>query len=70
MKRFHGERLQRLILCMEAVLIILSLATGSSAKVGMACYWAIIAVYHLTEFLSYRRNDSGKDDDRIEWDAH
>ena len=70
MRGFQGERLQRLILCLEAVLIILSLATGSNAKVGMACYWAIIAVYHLTEFLSARRNNSGEDDDRIEWNAH
>ena len=52
-----SDQINRLILMAEAVLIILTLAVGGTALVGMICYWTVVAVYHLTEYLIMRRND-------------
>lgn len=68
MKGKHGNGLQCLILCIEAVLIIISLLIGENAKVGMVCYWTIIAVYHLTEFLIARRGKTADKDEADEQD--
>ena len=40
-----------LILAIEAVLIIIALASGRTALVSMACYWAVVALNHLTDFI-------------------
>ena len=56
----NSKQFNRLILMTEAILIIISLAVSGKAMVGMICYWAIVAVNHLTEFLIGRRED-GRD---------
>lgn len=61
--------MESLILMIEAVLIIITLATGGSAIIGMICYWAIVAINHLTDFIIRRieekeeKKDAGKQDD-------
>ena len=63
MKKWSNKSVQSLILTIEAALIILSLATTGKALVGMICYWSIVAVNHLTEFIILRLEDrDGKDD--------
>lgn len=55
-----NKQLQHIILMVEALLIILTLATGGKAVIGMICYWSIVAVNHLTDFLIGRREDGSK----------
>lgn len=64
MKKWSNKSVQNLILTIEAALIIMSLATTGKALVGMICYWSIVAVNHLTEFLLSRLEDrNGKCND-------
>ena len=50
-------------------LIIVALSTGSRTTVGMICYWSIVVLNHLTDFIirlieereERKDNDSGKD---------
>ena len=49
----------KIILMVEALLIILTLASGGKAVIGMICYWFLVAVNHLTEYLIGRRDDGG-----------
>ena len=63
MKKWSNKSVQSLILTIEAALIILSLVTTGKALVGMTCYWSIVAVNHLTEFIIHRLEDrDGKND--------
>lgn len=55
-----SKQMNRLILCIEAALIIGALAIGGQAVVGMICYWSIVAVYHLTDFLIGRKDDGDR----------
>ena len=57
-----AEQTNRLVLCIEAVLIILTLATGGKAITGMICYWSLVAFYHLTDFIytEWGKKDGGK----------
>ena len=65
----NRKTLQDLILAIEAALIIVALATGSRTTVGMICYWSIVALNHLTDFIirmieereDRKDNDRGKD---------
>ena len=54
------KQTDRLVLMIEAVLIVISLAVGGKAIIGMICYWVLVAVYHLSDFLMGRRWDGGK----------
>ena len=56
-----SKQFNRLVLMIEAVLIIITLATGGKAIVGMICYWTLVAVNHLFDFLNGRYEDDGKD---------
>ena len=53
------SQMNKLILLIEAVLIIITLATGGKAVIGMCCYWAVVAVYHLTDFI-FGKIEDGK----------
>ena len=60
--------LQSLILTIEAILIIITLAAGGNAVVGMICYWSVVAVNHLTDFIVRRieekeEKNAGKQND-------
>ena len=53
----NSNQFRHLILCIEAALIILSLAVGGKAVIGMICYWTVAALFHLTDFLTGRIED-------------
>lgn len=63
----NRKTLQSLILAIEAVVIITALATGARTTVGLICYWSIVALNHLTDFIirlieeREEKNDRGKD---------
>ena len=62
MGKLSSEQVNRLVLCIEAVLIIITIATGGKALVGMICYWSLVAFYHLTDFIfeKWGKNDGDK----------
>ena len=51
MKRLKLNTVRSFILMIEAVLIFVDLIIGGDFKIGMGCYWFLIAVYHLTDYL-------------------
>ena len=51
------KRFDKAALLAEAILIVLDLAIFGKAKVGMLCYWSIIALYHLTDLITGRKED-------------
>ena len=53
-RKLTSKEVNLLVLAIEAVLIIVTLATGGKAVVGMCCYWGLVAFYHLTDFLFER----------------
>ena len=53
------KRFDKLMLLIESVLIIIDLALYGKAKVGMLCYWSIVALYHLTDIILGRK-ENGK----------
>ena len=55
-----SKQMNRLFLMIEAVLIVISLATGGKAVIGMICYWSIVAVNNLTDYLIGRSEEDGK----------
>ena len=57
------DTFDRLILMLEAILIIVDLAISGNARVGMICYWAIVALYHLTDII---QDKEGPDEDKSE----
>ena len=57
MKDRIRKRPESMVLAIEALLVILSLAIERNALVGMICYWTIVAVYHLTDFLNTKPED-------------
>lgn len=59
MKKWSSKTVQSLVLAVEAALVILGLATTGKAAIGMACYWAVVAVDHLTDFIFHWREDQG-----------
>ena len=65
MKKLKRIPVQKLVLLIEAVLIIIGLFAGGDIRICMGCYWTLIAVYHLTEMLDEMRKgeaDAGKQD--------
>ena len=58
------DTLQSLLLLIEAVLIIIALAMGSRTTVGMICYWSIVAVNHLTDFIIRRIEEKENREDK------
>ena len=42
---------------LEAILIVIDLVLFGKARVGMACYWSIVVLYHLTDIIRGRKND-------------
>ncbi|MBQ1493166.1 MAG: hypothetical protein IIZ39_14530 [Blautia sp.] len=56
------KRFEKIMLMLEAILIVIDLALYGKALVGMLCYWSIVALYHLTDIILGRKNDGrGKD---------
>ena len=56
------KRFEKIMLMLEAILIVIDLAIYGKALVGMLCYWSIVALYHLTDIILGRKNDGrGKD---------
>ena len=51
MKRLKPNTVRNFILMIEAVLIFIDLVFGGDIKIGMGCYWFLVAVYHLTDYL-------------------
>ncbi|MBQ1492171.1 MAG: hypothetical protein IIZ39_09425 [Blautia sp.] len=51
------KRFDRICLMLEAILIVIDLAIFGKARVGMICYWSIVALYHLTDIVQGRKND-------------
>ena len=51
---------QSLLLMLEAVLIIICLGLGEDATVGMICYWSIVAINHLTDYIVRRIENGGR----------
>jgi len=51
------KQFDKICLMVEAILIVIDLAVFGRAKVGMICYWSIIALYHLTDFLIGRKEN-------------
>ncbi len=43
---------QSMILALEALLVIIGLSLGSGSQVCMSCYWVIILVYHVCEWIN------------------
>ena len=52
MKRLKPNTVRNFILMIEAILIFIDLIFGGDIKIGMGCYWFLIAVYHLTDYLA------------------
>lgn len=50
------KQFDKKMLMIEAVLIVISLAIGGNARIGMICYWCIVALYHLTEIVLKKRD--------------
>lgn len=46
----------RYILLVEAILIVIDLILFGNARVGMTCYWCVVALYHLTEMVLGKRD--------------
>ena len=63
MRKLRKLPLQNILLALEALLVIMGIIAGSDAKSCMACYWAIIMIYHAAEFLAEVGDDG---DDREE----
>lgn len=61
MKRLKATTVRSFFLMIEATFIFAGLCLGETTKVGMGCYWFLIATYHLTDFLLGYLTD-GKDD--------
>ncbi len=55
----NPKQIDRIILMLEAILIVASLIMDKDTRVGMTCYWAAVSVYHLTDLII-----GGKKDDR------
>ena len=56
-KPVDTRQFDRLMLMLEAILIVIDLAVFDKAKVGMLCYWSIVALYHLTDVILGRKGD-------------
>lgn len=44
------------MLTLEAILIVITLIMGGSARVGMTCYWSLVVLHHLTEIVLKKRD--------------
>ena len=54
------KQFDRIMLMVEAILIIIDLAVYGKALVGMICYWSIVALYHLTDIILWRKKDGNR----------
>ena len=54
------KQFDRIMLMVEAILIIIDLAVYGKALVGMICYWSIVALYHLTDIILWRKKDGDR----------
>ena len=52
--KFTSKEMDLIFLAIQAVLIIASIASGGSGRVGMICYWSLVAFYHLLDFIYER----------------
>ena len=51
------KQFDKICLMAEAIMIVIGLAVVGKAKVGMLCYWSIVALYHLTDIILGRKDD-------------
>ena len=54
------KQFDRIMLMVEAILIIIDLAVYGKALVGMICYWSIVILYHLTDIILWRKKDGNR----------
>ena len=59
-KEMPLKQFDRILLTLEAILIIISLAGYGQAVVGMICYWSAVVIYHLTDIILERKNNGNK----------
>ena len=45
------KRSDKIPLMLEAIMIVADLAIFGNARVGMICYWIIVAIYHMTDLI-------------------
>ena len=62
----NRKTLNSLILTIEALLIIVAIATGFRTTVGMICYWSIVALNHLTDFIIQSVEEKERRKDRTD----
>ena len=51
MRSTRRTLIQSVILALEALLIVVGIAADGGAKVCMACYWVVVLIYHIADYI-------------------
>ena len=51
MQKIEPRDVQNIILAVESLLVLITICLGWNSRTGVGCYWAMIVIYHLTEYL-------------------
>ena len=54
---------ESLLLALEALLVVIGLSLGSGAQMVMSCYWIIILVYHICEWIHGLEEDTDEEEE-------
>lgn len=58
MKNLDDKSIRKLMLIVEAFLIIISILLGRGGEISMCCYWMLTAVYHAMDLLDGGRKNA------------
>lgn len=63
MRKWSYKTTRNFFLMVEAVLVFIVVFAGGKSVVSMACYWGLVAFYHLMDFAFEAAKDSLEDKD-------
>ena len=55
------KRIMIIVLIMEATLVLITLLRGGNAWLGIVCYWAVLLMKNISDYIDEKRKDHGRE---------
>ena len=55
------KNLMIIILIIESALVLITLLRGENAWFGIVCYWAVLLMKNISDYISEKRKDHGRE---------
>ena len=55
------KNLMVVMLIVESALVLITLLRGGNAWLGIVCYWAVLLMKNISDYIDEKRKDHGRD---------